>query len=172
MYDYGATDESIKWKTGSLQSFIETREICGNFDPNMFSISDVHRIGIFDLCVLNLDRNDGNILVRNLKMGSTLDESHKTPMGGFTRYSLIPIDHGLILPDVLDVTELDLVWFGWPQTKIPFSPAELQHIKILDPDRDALKLKRKLLIRYCPLCLFILKYENISLYILNHSEFI
>lgn len=34
------------------------------------------------------------------------------------RFRLIPIDHGMILTDVLDVATLDLVWFDWPQSKV------------------------------------------------------
>lgn len=38
----------------------------GNFDARLFSVGDVHRIAIFDLRVMNLDRNDSNILVAPL----------------------------------------------------------------------------------------------------------
>lgn len=46
------------------------------------------------------------------------------------RYSLIPIDHGLIMPHIMDVAEIDLVWFDWPQTKV-----ETRIILIVYPKR-------------------------------------
>lgn len=42
------------------------QECVGNFDARLFSVGDVHRIAIFDLRVMNLDRNDSNILVAPL----------------------------------------------------------------------------------------------------------
>lgn len=137
-----------KWKTGSLQEFVDCKETCGNFDPSVFSIVDVHRIGIFDLRVMNLDRNDGNLLVADLRHGNyegptAIAHSHK--------YKLVPIDHGLILPDVIDVADLDLVWYDWPQTEIPFGKNELDLIFAFDPDKDAERLRKRLLIR--PECL-------------------
>ncbi|KAF8817960.1 phosphatidylinositol 3- and 4-kinase [Cardiosporidium cionae] len=47
----------------------------------------------------------------------------------------------------MDVANIDLVWFNWPQSKIPFDRIELYTIFSLDPDKDAERLKRKLFIR-------------------------
>lgn len=38
------------------------------------------------------------------------------------RFRLVPIDHGLILPDVIDVATFDLVWFEWPHCKVRETP--------------------------------------------------
>jgi len=53
--------------------------------------------------VCNLDRNACNILV---------SEDHKT---------LIPIDHGLTIPDSLEVCTYDLAWLSFPQADECFS---------------------------------------------------
>ena len=55
---------SVVWKIGAFQAFIETKDTAGNFAPQVFPDSDVHRIGILDIRIINLDRNDGNLLVR------------------------------------------------------------------------------------------------------------
>ncbi|GBE58915.1 hypothetical protein BOVATA_004080 [Babesia ovata] len=138
----------LKWKSGSLQEFIDCKESSGNYNPSLFPVTDVHRIGILDLRVVNLDRNDGNILVMDLRQRS---HDGQTLPSGAPRYKLIPIDHGLILPDVVDVADMDLVWFDWPQTEIPFAKNELKLIFAYDPDKDAERLRKRLLIR--PECL-------------------
>ncbi|GFE53292.1 phosphatidylinositol 3-and 4- [Babesia ovis] len=137
-----------KWKTGSLQEFIDCKESSGNYNPSLFSVGDVHRIGIFDIRVVNLDRNDGNILVKDLRQHN---HDGQSPGAGTLRYKLIPIDHGLILPDVIDVADMDLVWFEWPQAEIPFGKNELKLILAYNPDKDAERLRKRLLIR--PECL-------------------
>ncbi|CRG99816.1 phosphatidylinositol 3-and 4-kinase, putative [Plasmodium relictum] len=163
---YIDNETNLKWKCGSLQEFIDSKESVGNYDYKQFSIRDIHKIAILDIRVMNLDRNDGNILVsplkslkdsynqflyRNNQFFSTNNEDilkrivtiDKKP----SRYSLIPIDHGLILPHIMDVAEIDLVWFEWPQTKVPFDDEELHVIFTFDPDKDAEKIRKKLLIR-------------------------
>ncbi|EPT31931.1 phosphatidylinositol 3- and 4-kinase [Toxoplasma gondii ME49] len=202
----------LKWKAGSLQQFAQAKESCGDYNPLLFSVSDVHRIALFDIRVMNLDRNDGNILVAPLhtfqditaslnrsesaghehvsgrlaqhqqKMmsrqlaskllrsvssvgcvgrptGSDAAATHAateaahaaqslvTPEGQQTKFRLIPIDHGLILPDVIDVATVDLVWFDWPQCKMPFSEHDLALVYSFNAERDAERLRRKLLMR-------------------------
>lgn len=119
--------------------------------------------GIFDLCVMNLDRNDGNLLVtpyirrsaarrwmpphrrtpqveaeqRRLEEEIRQEEEDMIgPNGSVAAMKLYPIDHGLTFPDSLDVTSLDWVWFHWPQAKLPFGPKELKLITSMNPDRD------------------------------------
>lgn len=64
---YIYNENTLKWKCGSLQEFIDSRESVGNYDHKQFSIRDIHKIAILDIRVMNLDRNDGNILVSPLK---------------------------------------------------------------------------------------------------------
>lgn len=63
----------------------------------MFNVDEIHKIAVLDLRLCNLDRNACNILVSN--------SEPKT---------LIPIDHGLSLPDSLEVCSYDLAWLSFP----------------------------------------------------------
>ena len=53
-----------KMKYGSLQYFVRADDMASNFCSDLFLVDQVHKIGILDLRIMNLDRNDGNILVR------------------------------------------------------------------------------------------------------------
>lgn len=74
-----------------------------NFSPDMFSKDEVHKIAILDIRLMNLDRNECNILVQTVlnKKGKKVKK-------------LVPIDHGLCLPDNLSVCSFDLCWLSWP----------------------------------------------------------
>ncbi|KAK6133955.1 hypothetical protein DH2020_032296 [Rehmannia glutinosa] len=78
----------------------------------LFPVSGVHRIGILDIRILNTDRHAGNLLVRKLD-----------DVGRFGQVELIPIDHGLCLPESLEDPYFE--WIHWPQASIPFSDDEL-----------------------------------------------
>lgn len=54
----------IGMKYGSLQSFVHADDVASNLSSDLFSVDEVHKIAILDLRILNLDRNDGNILVK------------------------------------------------------------------------------------------------------------
>ncbi|KAK1316053.1 putative phosphatidylinositol 4-kinase type 2-beta [Acorus calamus] len=79
------------------------------------------------------DRNKhgGNLLVRKLDK-----------VGRFGQVELIPIDHGLCLPESLEDPYFE--WIHWPQASIPFSEDELEYIANLDPVRDADMLRMEL----------------------------
>eukprot|EP00914_Ancora_sagittata_P001554 GHVO01003921.1.p1 GENE.GHVO01003921.1~~GHVO01003921.1.p1 ORF type:complete len:733 (+),score=132.07 GHVO01003921.1:38-2236(+) len=167
---YNDNDGTRPWKEGAFQEFINAKESASNYNCNTFAVEDVQRIGILDLYLMNLDRNEGNILVKsnaqytkqlnahrmtNLK-GGTADRDvlpdgetglHLTPEGVPSKYTLIPIDHGLVLPDVMDVGDIDLAWIDWPHAMLPFGKAELKQIDELNPDKDAARLKRNFEIR-------------------------
>ena len=68
-----------------------------NFAANQFALDEVHKIAVLDLRLCNLDRNPCNILV-------TTDLKR-----------LVPIDHGLTIPDSLEVCSYDLAWLSFPQ---------------------------------------------------------
>lgn len=121
------------WKIGAFQMFVEVKDSAGNFAAHVFSVQDVHRIGILDIRIINMDRNDGNILVRHSR--------------GSSKYQLIPIDHGLSLPDRLEVYTDDLAWMSWPQAHKPFGEEELRYIKERNGATDAKLLKQKLEVR-------------------------
>lgn len=103
----------------------------GNLGSHQFEVSEVHKIAILDLRILNCDRNEANILVVNkLKTKKT-----KT---------LVPIDHGLSFPDNFEISEYQIVWMGYKQAKVPLSEIELAFIEAIDPVKDCEILKEKL----------------------------
>jgi hypothetical protein len=53
-------------KFGSLQHFVESEGAVENVSSDVFHRDEVHKIAILDLRVLNLDRNDQNILYKTV----------------------------------------------------------------------------------------------------------
>lgn len=137
-------------KIASLQRFVDHDSDAGDLGPSGFSVSSVHRIGILDIRLLNLDRHAGNILVR---------KGQKAYSGGVAE--LVPIDHGFCLPESLDDPYFE--WLHWPQALVPFSESEIEYISSLDPFRDAELVKnvipsiRESSIRILVLCTIFLK---------------
>lgn len=96
-------------KFGSLQQFVENKGPVENFSCSNFHKDEVHKIAILDLRILNLDRNDTNILVK-IKQKIEIKDGKKVKR---PCYSLVPIDHGLSIPDRLAVQTYDLTWLSW-----------------------------------------------------------
>ncbi|KAE8661745.1 RING/U-box protein, putative isoform 1 [Hibiscus syriacus] len=78
-------------KIASLQQLIPHDFDASDQGSSSFPVDAIHRIGILDVRFLNTDRHGGNLLVR--KLGG---------VGGFGKVELIPIDHGLCLPESLE----------------------------------------------------------------------
>ncbi|KAL7589663.1 phosphatidylinositol 4-kinase gamma 7 [Lactuca sativa] len=116
-------------KIASFQQFIAHDYDASDHGTSNFPVSSVHRIGILDIRIFNTDRHAGNLLVR---IGG----------GQFGQVELIPIDHGLCLPENLEDPYFE--WIHWPQSSIPFSEDELDYIESLDPFRDSEILKSEL----------------------------
>ncbi|XAR55958.1 1-phosphatidylinositol 4-kinase [Bertholletia excelsa] len=137
-------------KIASFQQFIPHDFDASDHGTSSFPVAAVHRIGILDIRILNTDRHAGNLLVR--KLGG---------VGRFGQVELIPIDHGLCLPESLEDPYFE--WIHWPQASIPFSEDELEYIKNLDPIRDSEMLRselpmiRKACLRVLVLCTIFLK---------------
>lgn len=104
-------------KKGSFQEFIPNKGAIEDFSPSIFSTFEVQKIAILDIRLLNMDRNEGNILVT---------EQNK----------LIPIDHGLSISDCFDINEYDLCWMNWQQCKDPIDELCLNFINAIDPVKD------------------------------------
>lgn len=132
--------ETSVWKVGAFQEFVESSNMAYDLAPQVFSVSDVHRVGILDIRIVNLDRNDGNLLVRRRNPSEVIQDRQiqKSP------YKLVPIDHGLTLPDCLDLHVNDLCWMSWPQAFEGFSDQELEYVRKLDGPKDARLLADKL----------------------------
>ncbi|PKA46325.1 putative phosphatidylinositol 4-kinase type 2-beta [Apostasia shenzhenica] len=120
-------------KIASFQQFMPHDFDASDHGTSSFPVAAVHRIGILDIRIFNTDRHAGNLLVRKLENGSA-------GFGG--QMELIPIDHGLCLPETLEDPYFE--WIHWPQASIPFSDEELEYISNLDPIRDSDMLRREL----------------------------
>ncbi|KAG8659673.1 phosphatidylinositol 4-kinase gamma 7 [Manihot esculenta] len=118
-------------KIASLQQFIPHDFDASDYGTSSFPVAAVHRIGILDIRILNTDRHAGNLLVRKLD-----------GIGRFGQVELVPIDHGLCLPESLEDPYYE--WIHWPQASIPFSEDELEYINCLDPLKDSDMLRREL----------------------------
>ncbi|GAA0165712.1 nucleotide kinase [Lithospermum erythrorhizon] len=137
-------------KIASFQQYIPYDFDASDHGTSSFPVAAVHRIGILDIRIFNTDRHAGNLLVRKLD-----------GVGRFSRVELIPIDHGLCLPESLEDPYFE--WIHWPQASIPFSEDELEYIKKLDPIRDSEMLRselpmiREACLRVLVLCTIFLK---------------
>ncbi|KAK9276227.1 hypothetical protein L1049_005758 [Liquidambar formosana] len=137
-------------KIASFQQFIPHDFDASDHGTSSFPVAAVHRIGILDIRIFNTDRHAGNLLVRKLD-----------GVGRFGQVELIPIDHGLCLPESLEDPYFE--WIHWPQASIPFSEDELEYIKHLDPDQDSdmlrseLPMIREACLRVLVLCTIFLK---------------
>ncbi|KAF6169130.1 hypothetical protein GIB67_038627 [Kingdonia uniflora] len=118
-------------KIASFQQFIAHDYDASDHGTSSFPVAAVHRIGILDIRIFNTDRHSGNLLVRKLDS-----------VGRFGQVELIPIDHGLCLPECLEDPYFE--WIHWPQASIPFSEDELEYIANLDPFKDSEMLRMEL----------------------------
>jgi len=105
-------------KQGSLQKFINNDGDCSDLGSSKFSVENVHRLGILDVRILNMDRNDENVLVQKSE----------------NEWKLIPIDHTYAFPRKIDSY---FNWQYWSQTKKPFSMENLSYISSIDVLSDA-----------------------------------
>jgi len=103
-------------KSGSLQKYVDNDGDCSDIGANKFSVETVHRLGIFDITVLNMDRNDENLLVQK---SDSVDG-----------WSLIPIDHTYCFPSKVNSY---FNWQYWNQARKPFSEETLNIIASIDP---------------------------------------
>ena len=119
----------LRGKIGSLQRYEKHDGMAEDYSPTMFHRQEVQKIAVLDMRILNMDRNEGNILV--------VKSSKK----------LIPIDHGMSLPDCLDVCVYDLCWMAWPHVRDPCTEETKTYVGQIDPVRDIFRLKEKFPIR-------------------------
>jgi Phosphatidylinositol 3- and 4-kinase len=90
-------------KIGSLQIFADNLGPIENFSSDIFEADEIHKIAILDIRLLNLDRNLCNILV-------CCDKGQES---NFEKYRLVPIDHGLSIPDTLSINSYELAWLSF-----------------------------------------------------------
>jgi len=118
---------SYKLKRGSLQRFCESdgsaedrNDLVRKAHPR-----EVHGIGILDLRIFNTDRHSGNVLCKDNGVSVTL----------------IPIDHGLSLPDWHFLAEAYFDWQWWAQADVAFDEDTLEAIRRIDTKKDANDLR-------------------------------
>ncbi|KAH9329215.1 hypothetical protein KI387_001323 [Taxus chinensis] len=128
-------------KIGSLQRFVPHEYDASEHGTSCFPVGAVHRIGILDVRILNTDRHAGNILVRRL-VEEKCNSWTLYDLRVYDALELIPIDHGLCLPEALDDPYFE--WLHWPQASSPFSEEELEYIKKLNAASDAQMLRKEL----------------------------
>jgi hypothetical protein len=104
-------------KSGSLQRYIENIEN-NDMSSSRFAVEDVHKMGILDIRLFNMDRNSENYLILNS-----------------VNPKLVPIDHSYILPPSLSFVWFE--WLYWKQAKQPFSKEHLNYIENLDIQKDS-----------------------------------
>ena len=61
--------------------------------------------------------------------------------GRHMRYHLVPIDHGMCLPDFRHMLDTTFAWHFWPQADAPLSAEAKSHIRDLDAARDEARLR-------------------------------
>lgn len=108
---------------GSLQKWVHSVSSSEDMGSSCFKTSDVHRIGILDVLLYNTDRHGGNILVSS------------APTCGKAR--LVPIDHGLCLPEFSHLDQAEFEWLYWKQARVPFPSEDLDLIASFDGDKVA-----------------------------------
>ncbi|XP_078148690.1 phosphatidylinositol 4-kinase gamma 1-like [Carex rostrata] len=118
--------------TASLQRFVPNHSDSSEMGPSMFMTEKVHRIGILDIRLYNIDRHTGNMLVKGTR--NTTDNKKS--------FELVPIDHELCLPEKLEVPYFE--WLHWPCALLAFSTAKVNYIASLDPHKDAELLRSEL----------------------------
>lgn len=107
---------------GSLQRFVDNDGNSADVSSSLYNTEDIHRIGILDLRIFNMDRNEENLLIK------------KT---GASSYKLVPIDHTYSIPPWGKIsTGTWFEWLHWKQAKEPFSQRSLDYIKSIDVVAD------------------------------------
>ena len=106
-------------KRGSLQRFVPASSDMSDRGPQNIPAEQVHKVGILDILLFNMDRHEGNLLLCG----------NASPRAGDS-LSLVPIDHGLCLPEIVSqhdgpnyelLRSIYFVWQNWPQARQPFS---------------------------------------------------
>lgn len=111
----------------SIQEYVSHQGPASDFSPSLFTVASVQAVAQLDLRLLNLDRNDANLLVRP-KCGEGLE--------------LCPIDHGLCFPNQVAMSSEGVAWMSWAQAKEPWDPEIRAYILALDADADAARLTK------------------------------
>ncbi|KAJ0412823.1 hypothetical protein ATCC90586_002453 [Pythium insidiosum] len=121
---HGAVQRFMMGSIGSMEGFGMSYDLAkaAAFVP----VEQVHRIGLLDIRTFNTDRHPGNILL----------------IGDKPPYTMVPIDHGCILPSWFHLSEARFDWLDYPQSKVPFSSQALEYVAEIDVEADAAALRK------------------------------
>ncbi|OQR90372.1 sporangia induced phosphatidyl inositol kinase [Achlya hypogyna] len=123
-FKLGAVQRFLQSTAGSMEGYGMPHSL--EKAVKLATVDQVHRIGVLDIRTFNTDRHAGNILL----------------VGDVAPYTLVPIDHGCILPSWDRLSEARFDWLGYPQANVPFSRTTREHIAKLDVSEDAHRLRR------------------------------
>lgn len=116
---------NMRTKTGAFQVYVNNVGDADDFGPGVFSKDQVHSVAILDIRTLNCDRHSGNILV-----------TPKKKSVGNSRYNIVPIDHGYILPAVVKNIPWP-IWMDWSMIREPLSSDVKSYVARLDATSEA-----------------------------------
>lgn len=147
---FSYVNKSIKEKKiGSLQEFVQgvskAEDLGLNFVAS-FDVSEVHKIVILDLRILNADRHGGNLFynVSNAVLPYTfLSDGPKA-------LQLIPFDHGSAFPLSPNISVYDWEWYDWPQTSVEMDQKTIDYILALNFDEELARLEAMSILQYFP----------------------
>jgi hypothetical protein len=152
-------------KVGSLQAFVRGRVDRSWTDRRVQAALpdlEVHKVALLDMRLLNLDRNEDNVLVVEAEDGggghaaegsdhthnsgpshttSSSSSSSSSSDNSNSRYRLVPIDHGYILPGDVGVDDYDWAWLDFPHLERPLHPRLHAAFFAIDVERDIAVLR-------------------------------
>jgi len=148
-------------KLGSLQKFIHAKDTFDDIGYGLLNDFEIQKIALFDMRVLNCDRNGANMLVLHKQPcygDSDCDENGDDDMCAVSpvnHYELVPIDHGYCMPSRLKISSWDWAWYTCSQISNPVLPEIVDYLHSIDID-DLLK-KIKMQASISDDCVFLLE---------------
>ena len=130
-----AVDGEREHLEGSLQKYVANIGSSEDYGSSSFQLQQLQAVALLDIRLFNTDRHGGNMLV-------AVDDAPHAPHAGARRSNvLVPIDHGLCLPDFQHLGEFEASWLFWREAREELTPASRAHVAALDADRDAATLR-------------------------------
>ncbi|KAJ1635177.1 hypothetical protein T492DRAFT_588647, partial [Pavlovales sp. CCMP2436] len=121
----------VELKSGSFQRFVPHSCTAEELGARQFAKVTTQRVACFDIRVCNSDRCFF-FLFFFLKYFFADDPLALT---------VVPIDHGFILPHYRMLGELNFEWASWPQASEPLSETDVAYVSALDSHADAAMLR-------------------------------
>lgn len=136
-------DRVVRDKVGSLQVFVPHDGVAEDYGVERLEVERLQAIAALDIRALNCDRNAANLLIPKEKSSYDHDdhEMRTTREARRRHFEVVPIDHGLCLPEVLEIEWFDWCWIDWPQLAAPVCDAVKRAIAEIDPKRDSAMLR-------------------------------